>query len=93
MKNEDGTVEILSEILIASEEINKRLSKLESEQKETSTRLGSLEDDTHISRVLLKHHENWLRHISGLLESDVPKFDKVLEIENLEDGRSILHKA
>ncbi|MEM6734696.1 MAG: hypothetical protein AAGC64_01895 [Bacteroidota bacterium] len=93
MKNEDRIVEILSEILIASKETNNGLSKLESEQKETNIRLASLEDDMHISHALLKHHENWLRHISELLESDVPKFDKVLKIENLEDGRSILHKA
>jgi len=107
MKNEDRIVEVLSEILIESKETNKRLSTLEteqketnkrlllleSEQKETNKRLESLEDDMHISHSLLKHQEGWLRLISDVLNKEVAKYDQVMTIEHLDNGRVILHKA
>jgi len=86
MKSEDRIVEILAEMLVEFREMKE-------EQKETNKRLESLEDDMHISHSLLKHHEEWFRRISRLLEEDVPRYEKVVRIEPLSEGRAILHAS
>jgi len=101
MKNEDRIVEILSESLIELKEIKSEFQQemkgefqeMKEIQKETNTRLASLEDDMHISHSLLKHQEGWLRLISEVLNNEVAKYEQVMSMEQLEDGRIILHKG
>lgn len=100
MKNEDRIVEILSELLVEFREIKVEFKEMKGEfiemkgeQKETNKRLASLEDDMHISHSILKHQEGWLRLISDVLNKEVAKYDQVMTIEHLNDGRIVLHKA
>ena len=44
-------------------------------------------------RRVQERKENLLIKILEIFSDDVPKFDEVLEIENLKDGRIILKKS
>ncbi|MEM6524328.1 MAG: hypothetical protein AAGF85_20010 [Bacteroidota bacterium] len=79
MKNEDKVVELLSEMVVKQDQFVNQQSELVNEIKDI--------------RRVQERQENLLFKILEVLSDDVPKFDEVLEIENLKDGRIILKKA
>ncbi len=92
MKNEDKIVELLSELVQKQDAIvgeitglRADVSGLKEEQKKTNTILSKHE------KIMNKHERDLLKIIE-LLEQDVPKFDKVVKIEQLPEDRFIIRK-
>ncbi len=79
MKNEDKIVELLSEMVVKQDQFVNQQTELVNEIKDI--------------RRVQERKENLLIKILEIFSDDVPKFDEVLEIENLKDGRIILKKS
>lgn len=108
MQNEGRIVELLAEMLIKQDIFIDELRNVKNELIGVNQRLASLEAGQNRHESILKEHTEILtRHerllerndhqtqrIPKLLSEDVIRFDKMLDVEQLEQGkRIVLHKS
>lgn len=92
MKNEDKIVELLSELVQKQDVVVGEITGLRTDVN------GLKEEQKRTNAILSKHekilnkHERGLLKIIELLEQDVPRFDKVVKIEQLPEDRFIIRK-
>ncbi|WP_194974272.1 hypothetical protein [Aquiflexum lacus] len=79
MKNEDKIVELLSEMLVRQDRFEAGLVKL----AESHERLVTIQERQE--KILIK--------ILEVLEDDVPKFDELIEMEQLGGKKIVLRKT
>ena len=83
MKNEDKIVELLSEMLIRQDRFEAGLSKLAEGFGKLSDVVGRLTDSQEKLITIQERQERVLIKILEVLEDDVPKFDELIEMEQL----------
>ncbi len=93
MKNEDKIVELLSEMLVKQDRFETRLDKIA-----TGLDLLANSQERMISiqeRMISvqERQENILIKILEVLADDVPKFDELIEMEQLQGKRVVLRKS
>lgn len=108
MQNEGRIVELLAEMLIKQDIFIDELRNVKNELVGVNQRLASLEEGQNRHESILREHTEILtRHerllerndyqtqrIPELLSEDVIRFDEVLDVEQLEQGkRIVLHKS
>src|SRR5690554_5125521 len=97
MKNEDRIVALLSEILIRQDRFDEGLKKLSeglmilaSSQKELVTSQKELVSSQEKLIAIQERQEKILINILEVLADDVPKFDELIEMEQLEGGKKVV---
>jgi hypothetical protein len=83
MKNEDKIVELLSELLVRQERFEAGLDKL-------GAGLNILASSHERLIAIQERQEKILIKILEVLADDVPKFDEVIEMEQLEGGKKVV---
>jgi len=83
MKNEDKIVKLLSEMLIRQDRFEAGLSKLAEGFGKLSNVVGRLTDSQEKLITIQERQEKILIKILEVLEDDVPKFDELIEMEQL----------
>lgn len=79
MKNEDKIIELLSEMLIRQDRFESSLEKIVNSQE----RLVAIQE----------RQEKNLINILEVLADDVPKFDELIEMEQLGEKKVVLRKT
>ena len=79
MKSESRIVELLSEMTLKQDQMLEAMQKQQDEQKKTN--------------VILNQHERDLHKIAELLSEGVPKYDSVVELENIGGKKVIIRKG
>lgn len=90
MKNEDKVVELLSELLVRQD----RTEGVLNEMAVSFGNMGKVADKLAESQERLitiqERQEKILIRILEVLADDVPKFDELIEMEQLEDGKKVV---
>lgn len=86
MKNDDKIVELLSEMLIKQDRFETRLDKI-------ASGLELLANSQEKLISIQERQENILTKILEVLADDVPKFDELIEMEQLEGKKVVLRKT
>lgn len=93
MKNEDKIVELLSEMLIRQDRFEAGLSKLAEGFEKLSDVVGRLTDSQEKLITIQERQEKILIKILEVLGDDVPKFDELIEMEQLGGKKIVLRKT
>ena len=83
MKNENKIVELLSELL-------KRQDKSETSLDKLASGLDKLSSSQERLILIQERQEKILINILEVLSDDVPKFDQLIEMEQLEGGKKVV---
>jgi len=86
MKNDDRIVELLSEMPIKHDAFVDGLSEVRKE-------VGNVKREISGVKKIQLRQENLLLKILEVLAGDVPKFDQVIELEELKGGKIILKRT
>jgi hypothetical protein len=100
MKNEDKIVELLSEMLIRQDRFESGLDKITSEVEKLApaldqlgTGLDKLTNSQERLIAIQERQEKILIKILEVLADDVPKFDELIEMEQMGGKKIVLRKT
>jgi DNA anti-recombination protein RmuC len=107
MKNEDKIVELLSEMLIRQDRFESRLDKITDVMEklvpaidqlgtgveQLGTGLEKLSNSQERLIAIQERQEKILINILEVLADDVPKFDELIEMEQLGEKKVVLRKT
>ncbi|MGY6743038.1 MAG: hypothetical protein ACXIUQ_09905 [Cecembia sp.] len=93
MKNEDKIVDLLSEMLIRQDRFEAGLGKLADGFGKFSDVVGKLNESQERLITIQERQERVLIKILEVLEDDVPKFDELIELEQLGGKKVVLRKT
>ena len=92
MKNEDKIVELLSEMLQKHDNLATAVIGMKDEIVGMKDEVVGMKDEIReLSKIQIRQ-EALLIKMLEIMDDDVPKFDQVIDIENLKDGSVILKK-
>ena len=90
MKNEDRVVGLLSELVHKQDVSTDKLTELVHKQDVFSNKLSEIFDELKEQKRTQIRQENLLMQILEVLQDDVPRFDEVIEMEQLDGGKRIV---
>ena len=90
MKNEDRIVALLSEILIRQDRFEEGLKKLSEGLMILASSQKELVSSQEKLIAIQERQEKILINILEVLADDVPKFDELIEMEQLEGGKKVV---
>lgn len=90
MKNEDRIVALLSEILIRQDRFDEGLKKLSEGLMILASSQKELVSSQEKLIAIQERQEKILLNILEVLADDVPKFDELIEMEQLEGGKKVV---
>ena len=90
MKNEDRIVALLSEILIRQDRFDEGLKKLSEGLMILASSQKELVSSQEKLIAIQERQEKILINILEVLADDVPKFDELIEMEQLEGGKKVV---
>lgn len=93
MKNEDKIVELLSEMLIRQDRFEAGLNKLADGFGKLSVVVEKLTESQERLITIQERQERVLIKILEVLEDDVPKFDELIEMEQLGGKKVVLRRT
>ncbi|MEQ8905056.1 hypothetical protein [Ekhidna sp.] len=92
MKNEDKIVELLSEMLVKQDAFVTGIDKVDKRFNGVERKLGGMERELKKVAAIQERQEQLMLKLLEIMDDDVPKFDQVINIENLKDGSVILKR-
>ena len=83
-------MELLSELVHKQDVFTDKLSELVHKQDVFSNKLSEIFDELKEQKRTQIRQENLLMQILEVLQDDVPRFDEVIEMEQLDGGKRIV---
>ena len=90
MKDEDRIVDLLTGQLIRQDKLEAGLTRLTTRVDQLGTGLNILVGMLENLVAIQERQEKLLIKIAEILADDVPKFDELIEMEQLEGGKKVI---
>jgi len=90
MKDEDRIVDLLTGQLIRQDKLEAGLNRLTTRVDQLGTGLNILVGMLENLVAIQERQEKLLIKIAEILADDVPKFDELIEMEQLEGGKKVI---